>query len=197
MDMIRELRALFENKPSGRLTPEQVRQVEALLAACWADLIGSDEGGMDGAKLRGRSEAMEWRPPLLVLSIERHGGYVKGSTRAELQHWSIDPAEGTARLTGTGRRQVRPMDAALDIKALAAEVATGVLERREDVRVRWIERDRVQIAPARIIPTTNKQTTTSRRHRFAEELTRLLALNGWRRSAGRALTFERDASPES
>ena len=38
----------------------------------------------------GRMEKVEWQPPYLTFSIERHGATVKGSTRAELQNWQVD-----------------------------------------------------------------------------------------------------------
>ena len=63
--------------------------LEPLLASCWGEFSG-DDGGMMGDKLIGRMEAVEWNPPLLTFVIERHGGTVMGSTRAELQHWEVN-----------------------------------------------------------------------------------------------------------
>ena len=62
---------------------DQPRKLERLLSEVWDDLGGSD-CGMAGHKLIGRMEHVEWNPPVLTFTIERHGGTVLGSTRAEL-----------------------------------------------------------------------------------------------------------------
>src|SRR4051812_8749544 len=73
--------------------------LECLLAACWPEL-GGDHGGMEGCKLLGRMEDVVWNPPQLTFSVERHGGTVQGSTRAELQRWTVDVERGTASCEG-------------------------------------------------------------------------------------------------
>jgi hypothetical protein len=78
----------------------ETAEVERLLAGCWDDLGGVDEGGMQGYKLLNRMEDVVWRPPVLSFVIERHGGTVMGSTRAELQHWSVDVDERTTARSG-------------------------------------------------------------------------------------------------
>jgi hypothetical protein len=65
------------------------------LAAAWEQLNGFDAEGMAAEKLD-RIEQVEWNPPRLTFVIERHGGTVMGSTRAELHGWSIDIDRGTA-----------------------------------------------------------------------------------------------------
>ena len=84
-----------------------VPTLERLLAAAWNALTGS-EGGMEGYKLLDRMEAVVWNPPLLSFLVERHGGTVQGSTRAELQHWHVDVGRKTASLGKIGWRQLRP-----------------------------------------------------------------------------------------
>ena len=62
---------------SGRIhwTPE----VEEVLASCWHNLNGGEEGGMEGHKLKNRMESVMWNPPLLEFDIERHGATVNGA----------------------------------------------------------------------------------------------------------------------
>jgi hypothetical protein len=98
-----------------------VSAVERLLAACWGDLV-RDDGGMAGNKLLGRMEAVTWKPPTLGFQIERHGGTVLGSSRAEIQHWEVDLEKKTAILTKTGHRQLRPMRPRLNIEPLVEEI---------------------------------------------------------------------------
>jgi hypothetical protein len=67
-------------------------------------------------------EAVAWNPPVLTFRIERHGGTVLGSTRAELQHWHVDLERKTASLVKTGRRQLRPMQPRLNVEPLVEEI---------------------------------------------------------------------------
>jgi hypothetical protein len=145
---------------------------------------------MTAGKLIGRTEQMEWKPPALTFKIERHG-----ASRAEVQNWEIDLVGETATLFVTGHRQIYQMDARLNVKPIAAEIASIVNEGREDHRIKRRGATYVRIKTADIIPATNKQTTAGRRKRFAEQLDLLLAPQGWRRkSAGSHLIFERGRS---
>ena len=60
---------------------------------------------MAGHKLIGRMENVEWHPPILTFLIERHGGTVLGSARAELQRWTVDLDRRTATCERVGHRQ--------------------------------------------------------------------------------------------
>src|SRR5271157_472113 len=84
---------------------EETTHLERLLAEVWDDL-GGDNGGMAGIKLIRRMERVEWHRPILTFLIERHGGTVLGSTRAELQRWSVHLDRGTATCVRTGHRQL-------------------------------------------------------------------------------------------
>ncbi len=57
----------------GAIPWEHARDIEALLGDCWDRLAGSRQGGMRDHKLVGRTEDMNWQPPILTFSIERHG----------------------------------------------------------------------------------------------------------------------------
>ncbi len=64
--------------------------LQKVLANYWESIEGSNAGGMRAYKLSGRIEKPKWVPPLLTFEIERHGGTVQGSSRAELQRWTIN-----------------------------------------------------------------------------------------------------------
>ena len=187
MDQLREALGTI---PQGKLVEADARKIEAALSGCWDDLA-AHEGGMKVGKLLGRTEEMEWNRPLLIFKIERHGGFVGGSGRAEIQHWEVDVESCAATLMGIGKRQMFAMDARLDVKSLAAEIAAIIDEGRDDHRM--IRRgNEVRIITAEVIPAANKQTTTGRRRRFVAAIEPLLAQFGWcRRAAGSHLIFER------
>ena len=76
----------LERIPLGEI--KNTTELEKALAGCWDDFTG-DSGGMTPSKLHDRMEEVFWEPPILDFVIERHGGTVMGSTRAELQYWTI------------------------------------------------------------------------------------------------------------
>lgn len=195
MNPLTELRSFLAELPPGEAGYDAMVTIEQLLARCWGDLKGADAGGMRGYKLLRRMEDVTWRPPVLTFGIERHGGFVNGSTRAEIQKWQVDLDRKAALLTGTGRRQIRPMAPRLNVKPIAAEIAAVITAAADDPRIKRRNADSVRIILGDVIPATNNQTTSSRRKRFATELERVLLPAGWRRKdAGSHLIFERHKS---
>ena len=188
---IETLRAALEQLASGEV-PEST-DLERLLAECWDDLRG-DEGGMAGYKLLGRMEKVEWCPPVLQFCIERHGGTVLGSTRGEVQHWSVDVAQESAALVATGWRQLRrpqPPMRQREVTALAAEIADVVEGGLPDSRVARKTDGRVHVVVSRLpLGDGPGQTMLGRRQRFRQALLEVLQSRGWR-STGRD-TFGRD-----
>src|SRR3990172_4427109 len=83
------LRAFLTSLPPGRVREETLDKLEHLLVDSWDELDGSHLEGMRAYKLVGRMEEVEWRPPTLSFTIERHGGVMYGSSRAELQEWYV------------------------------------------------------------------------------------------------------------
>jgi hypothetical protein len=53
-----------------------------------------------------RAEDVAWTPPFLTFTLERHGGTVNGSSRAELHHWEVNIETGVATIVKVGRRQL-------------------------------------------------------------------------------------------
>jgi hypothetical protein len=159
---------------------EMTAHLGRLLAAVWDDL-GGDQGGMTGDKLIGRMEQVEWNAPLLTFTIERHGGTVLGSTRAELQHWIIDLDHRTATCRSTGHRQLSPMAKRVDVSPIAEEVAGKIVNGEADDRLHWCGDERVRVEMSRIFPDRSgfKQTVQGRRKRFREALMERLCPRGW------------------
>lgn len=151
------------------------------LQACWDDLRGSNRSAMAIWKLS-RLEDPRWEPPLLSFAVERHGAIVGGgSTRAEMQYWVVDPRFATARVEGTGRRQLRPSAPRLDVRPLVEEIAHLVAERAVDERLSWSDEGHVlRVAIGKVIPVEGfQQTIAGRRKRFRMALDSRMAEMGW------------------
>ena len=188
-ESIAQLHDYLQKRPPGNLSGD--RKIQRLLAECWDDFVGSGETKMNTEKLD-RAEDLRWDPPELSFRIERHGGTVKGSSRAEVHFWSINIETLEARCIGVGHRQVRPMDKKLNVERLAAEIADLIANRKQDKRLKWVSDGRVRVLISSVIRKTNSETTRDRRKRFRQALDRLLAptweyvpVNVYRRSLTR------------
>jgi hypothetical protein len=174
---LEELRQQLNGLGTGPVTDPSM--IESLLCACWDELDG-DVGGMTSDKLFGRTETLIWTPPHLTFMIERHGGTVMGSSRAALQHWTIDVTDGSRACSRASHRQLKPMSPRLDVTPLAEELATRILRGIADHRLKWIPPDRVRVLISTTIPGAGaaKQTIDGRRKRFWKELDNRLEA-GW------------------
>lgn len=164
--------------------------VEALERA-WGYFEGARDEAMGPRKVR-RLEQPVWNPPLLEFVIERHGAMVAGgSTRAELQTWSVDLDDGQAWVSGVAVRQKVPMARRLDVAPLAAEISGLIREGVDDDRLRWSgDHRRVTVRIGDVIPNDGfKQTIEGRRRRFYTRLNYELASAGW--TVVRAGTYAR------
>lgn len=164
--------------PSGPVA--DVSTVEQLLATAWDELSG-DDGGMEGYKLLNRMEDVRWEPPILSFQIERHGGTVLGSTRAEIQHWSVDVEQKTVALVKSGRRQLRPRAKPFLMKAVIAEVITAIRDGKSDDRIRWDGPDKVKLKTNELFPNGSafRMTLAGRRKAFRSLVTAALVAEGW------------------
>ena len=159
--------------------------LSSLLAACWDELDYSPEAGMDADadKLIGRMENVYWDPPLLTFKIERHGGIPKGSTRAEIQPWTVDIENRSAICGRPTSRQIRPRAPSLNVKPLAKQTADLILTGHSDNRLKWNDDGSVRVLIGEIIPSGSayKQTLGGQRRRFRDEVERLLSNRGWQK----------------
>ena len=141
--------------------------VTRLLAAAWSELDGSDEGGMKGYKLHGeRCENLAWNTPLLTFIIARHGAMAFGSSRAELQHWSVDPFEGKAWISKIGKRQAQSMSKRFDVDALAEKIADEIERKSESSKLKWNPDGSVKVVVGEVVPKTYARKTADQRRRF-------------------------------
>ena len=173
-----ELKSFLESQEPGRVA--EVDRLTTLLAEYWCDFAGCEAEGMREDKLQ-RIEDPEWDPPILRFNIERHGGIVLGSSRAEIQIWELDLEKRTATCQVGGYRQQVPRSSVLDVKSLANEVAQLILMHAHDARLKWNDDDgSVRINIGEVISGEGPQQTVSgRRKRFRVALTERLSKEGW------------------
>lgn len=178
LDPMRVLRSFLDAQGAGPLVDTE--GLITCLMPVWADLDGARDDAMEPRKL-GRLENPEWLPPVLTFVVERHGGTVLGSTRADLQTWTVNLDLETATPTTSGYRQIRPRATRLDVEPLVSEVIGLVVDGADDKRLKWsADHGTVRIAVGQFIPAGGpKQTVGGRRKRFREKLERAMAEAGW------------------
>lgn len=183
------LRRFLATMPPGPIADSTA--LERLLAACWHKFTG-DDGGMEGYKLPNRMEDVAWTPPKVIFRIERHKATVMGSSRAELQEWTIDLEQRTTTVETVGRRQVRQMQGRLDVQPVAEEIAAAIVEGRPDDRLKWDGKNRVRLLFGEVLPTGSavKETLAGRRKRLREAVAKLIASAGWKMV--KASVFEKE-----
>ncbi len=163
------------------LSPGKVSDVESVataLKSVWHLFEGSYESAMAAHKL-GRMESVEWAPPVLSFVIERHGGTVLGSTRAELQQWHFDLENLIAKSSRTGKfRVVSPVANSVtkaDIDKLALELVSLIEGHSADERLKWADQDNVRVILSRVFTDGVKQTKRGRQKRLKQALISRLA----------------------
>jgi hypothetical protein len=166
--------------PEGEIA--DTTKLEELLSGCWKEFAG-DDGGMEPYKLLDRMQDVQWGDPILKFTIERHrGAVIGGSTRAELQHWTVDVERKTVRAYKWGHRQIGPRAAALDVEPIAEEIVQLVLNRAKDDRLKWSQKGNVRVLVGKILPEFSavKQTLLGRRRRLRRAIKVNLTAHGWR-----------------
>lgn len=149
------------------------------LVDAWPNLPGSDDQSTFAEKLW-RAEKLEWKPPLITFRLERHGGTVNGSTRADLHCWEVDVEKGKARIARQTYRQLERSAARLDCAALARDIVAVIEAGNKHEGLIWADgMQSVTIKIGVLIPETIQATTTARRSRFRNALIHLMAEHGW------------------
>ena len=179
---LERLRQFLANVPPGDVTPEKQLELVQLVEDCWYMFDGIDQEEMNVYKIK-RMEDPWWYPPKLGFTIERHGATVLGSTRAELQKWTMDIEQRIVDYCNVGSRQVSPRRAPLDIKPIADEIAQFVIEGKQDSRLRWSGNNRFRISIDKLLGADSlpKQTFEGRRKRLLKALEENLSPYGWKR----------------
>lgn len=168
--------------PSFAIEGEVKNTIIELLCNCWSSLHGSTDQSTSADKIY-RAENLAWSPPNLCFVLERHGGTVNGSSRAELHHWEVDVTSGVASIIKIGRRQLVPMAKRMDTLAKAQETAKLIYSRVEHPYIHWVEPGVYAVVNiGNVIPETNKQTTASRRKKYREQLEKEMLESGWVRN---------------
>ena len=103
--MFDKLRQVLASIPQGPIP--DAGEIGSILAEGWDEFIG-DKGGMTGEKLIGRMEEVTWTPPHLTFTIERHGSTVLGSTKENLQDWTLNVEKKTAEYYEERYRRIKP-----------------------------------------------------------------------------------------
>jgi hypothetical protein len=191
---VQALSAYLNSFPANtvKFPDESKLKILELLKDCWPWLKGSGEAKTFANKLF-RAENLRWKPPILTFQLERHGGTVNGSSRAELHYWHVDLEQSTATIDKTGRRQLKKMAPRMDTQLKAQEVADNILNERDHSSLNWENnREYVVIVIDKIIPKAVPQTTQTRRQRFRKELNKIMLEQGWtRKDKGNKLGFLR------
>ena len=183
------LRVFLADTPPGPV--EDRANLLGVLVPAWADVTGSSATNMHSGKLdrmmKPGVKKPEWNPPVLTFRVERHGGMVGGgSSRAEIQEWTVDVDKAEATVEVRGHRQMRPMQSRLDVAPLAAETVSRIEGGVHDERLKWsADRSRVTVVIGLVIPDSGpKQTVAARRKRFKKMLAEALVADGWREVTG-------------
>ncbi len=159
-------------------------KLEDLLAACWDEFADSEAEGMEAYKLHSRMDNVHWDSPVLTFVIERHGGTVLGSSKAERHKWTLNMDTRTASCEYLGHRQVRPMQPRLDIRPVAEEIVQLIIDHQEDERLKWNNDGSVRVQIGKILPKGSaiKPTLHGRRSRFRQTVDELLRNAGWQKA---------------
>lgn len=158
-----------------------VRTLELLLATAW-DTLPRDDPSMTGNKLLNRMAKPTWKFPVLTFRIERHGAAALGSSRVEIQQWTLDLDKLTTTVNTIGRRQVRRQQPRFDVKPVAAELFKAIIAGKPDNRLKWEGDSKVRVQIGKVLPERSavKDTLAGRRKRLRDEMTRLLVQARWK-----------------
>lgn len=173
-----ELKRFLATLPPGTVT--ELEELVRLLKACWERFAGGEDEAMAEYKLD-RMENARWCGQTLTFEVERHGGVVMGSTRAERQQWTLDMDALTATPVVVGFRQVRPSQPRLDVHRLAEELFQQIHLGNNDPRLKWYDDGSVRVRIGDVLPAGSavKKTIEDRRRRFWAQLDELIDKNGW------------------
>ena len=192
------LRAFLSSISPGPIVRDEdkARLIE-LLRSCWEEIDGNEAEGMAAYKLE-RMEQPEWEPPFLRFLIERHGGTVHGSTRAEVHQWEVNVLDGSAHCNPDfGMRHRHPRQPALNVDRLADEVVGLIMQGKDDPSLKWSrDHSRVTLRIGKVIPEKSgfKETVAARRRQLGDAIEKRLQGQRWVKVPGTSPhTYERSS----
>ena len=198
---IENLSRVLNGVPAGAIPASISDELFRYVVASWNEFSGSRITKMDALKiLRDDGPAeVTWYPPRLSFVIERHGGTVLGSTRAEKQQWTMNLEKRTADQMQIGHHQLHPNAPKLDVNPLANGVCKAVQEGpsshsrlvSEGIIV-WKNNDELTVFHGKIVRGGYPRTVSGRRKRFTADLKSKMERVGWNLVLqGRGLTFKK------
>jgi hypothetical protein len=178
-ESLETLRRFLNAQSGGDLADAQT--LATLLAPIWNRLDGGDASAMAADKLD-RLETASWLSPRLVFRIERHGGRVLGSSRGEIQEWTLDLDTLTAQVSDVSHRQLAPRRKRLDINLIAVRITATIREGADEQWLEWSsDRSEVRVLTSHFInpDRASKETLDGRRKRLKRALCDELTKIGW------------------
>ena len=176
------LNALLQTCGEGEIDSAMKPAIIEILGENWEDIPGANCEKTYPYKIkRAQDEPMKWEAPILSFKLERHGGTVMGSKKAEIHSWVIDTQKRRAQIVNKSPRYLVPPDRKWDPTPLAQELFRAIAQRQEHPNLKWDnENTTVRLIGIRdLIPGDNNQTLQGRRKKFRENLQELLSEKGW------------------
>ena len=179
-----ELKDFLNSWKPGLLNRNQISKLQTLLQRYWHQFKGSDETKMAGYKLLRGIEDVEWDPPKLFFTIERHGITMLGSSRADLQMWTLNIEDETVTAnTLDTYRQIYSRQSPLKVGLIAEDLYQKITNNIVDDRIKRYGDGRIEIRIGNINELKEgsavKQTLMQRRKRFRFKMDELLLNSGW------------------
>ncbi len=182
---MKELKEFLNSLQPGSLNDDQIFKLQSLLVKYWSHFKGADKSKMSDYKLARGIEDAKWNPPMLIFTIERHGGMMLGSSRAELQEWTVNIEDETA-ITDEFRKKYRQMysrQPSLKVEPIAEDLLQRIINNIVDDRIQRYDDGRVEICIGKIAELKEgsavNQTLVQRRKRFRLKMDELMLNNGW------------------
>lgn len=178
-NLVAQIKGILGPNFTGAIPKEKASNIEAILYENWETFTGDDEA-LAAYKLK-RAEEYIWEPPCLKFTIERHGAMKFGSSRAELQEWTINMDTRTKECQESGYRQIYKQQSRWYAEPVAEEIAEIILSGDSDERIEWVNPKKVKVITRNFVPFGAKQTEQYRKKRLYEELDTRLSPHGWER----------------
>ena len=140
---------------------------------------------MAAHKIGGRAHGFNWKSPILSFEIDRHGGTVIGSTRAERQMWTIDVEKRTARSATVGYHQLTPRASNFKAEPVVLQFVDVISQRLVTPpgwKLTWISNDEIRVVVRSMLPDQSgfQKTIQGRTKRLRERLISAIGEKGWR-----------------